>query len=357
MDDARSSRAEAPIHMGAKPIQGFVRDSWYVVAFSHEVTDAKPLARRCCGDPIVLFRDARGKAAALHDRCPHRGVPLSQGAPVEGALQCVYHGFRFGPDGACTLVPSQRSIPPQMRTRAYPLVERAGFVWLWPGDPAKADAALLPDHREIGLEREGWSVTPYFMLEIRSNYAMLFENLLDTSHVTYLHGGFLDTGDMASATFTTEFGENRAKLVRSIPKVIPSRLIAKQYNLVEGESCTRENTALALMPNLSIVQNRYSFPDQPGKPDHFRVNVMPITPATMTTHYQFLTMASSYVEPDHETVKAMMLKVLKEDQVVLEAMQALYDEFGDDLPECSVRADVAGIKARRMLRDLATRES
>ena len=345
------------LHFGLPPVQGFVRDSWYVVAFSHEVDGTKALSRRCCNDPVVLFRTAENQAVALFDRCPHRGVPLSQGRPIGDSIQCAYHGIRFGSDGACTLIPSQDSLLPHMRVKSYPLVERAGFVWIWPGDPARASIDLLPDHDALGLERPGLTATPYLMIEIQANYAMLFENLLDTSHISFLHGGAIDTGGAASSTFEAEFTDQTARLVRTMRGIKPNASIAMQYRLTEGVTVDRELSSVAHLPNVHQIINKFTFPDDPERPPHIRINVMPITPATPNSLYQFLTMSSSYEEPNPSVVCEAMRNVLIEDKVALEAMQSLYDEFGLDLPEFSVRADIAAVRGRRMLNRMAKDEA
>jgi vanillate O-demethylase monooxygenase subunit len=87
-----------------------LRNVWYIGAWADEVGD-KPLARRICGDPVVLFRDDSGKAAALADRCCHRAAPLHLGNLVEAGLQCGYHGLVFDTTGRCVAIPGQKLIP------------------------------------------------------------------------------------------------------------------------------------------------------------------------------------------------------------------------------------------------------
>lgn len=329
--------------------QGFAKNAWYVVAFSHEVGGGTVLRRQCCGEDLALFRTQSGNAVALYDRCPHRGVPLSQGHVVGDAVRCAYHGIEFGKDGRCSRIPTQALIPDEMCVRSYPLVERGTFIWVWPGDAAKADAALLPDHHRLGLGREGWSAAPYFMIEIRANYSMLFENLLDTSHISFLHGSAIDSGRMATADFRTEHDGNVTRLIRTLKNDLPNENNAKQYCLEMGVPFDRELTSEAQLPNLHVIRNQFTFPTRPGHPEHVRINVMPITPATAGLHYHFLTMTSSYPEEHPQSLKDAMETVLTQDKVVLEAIQALYDRNGPDLPEVSVKADSAAMRARRMI--------
>ena len=332
--------------------QPTVRDEWYVIAFSHEVDGQRPLLRYCCGDRIVLFRTAQGAPVALYDRCPHRGSPLSLGKIADDTLQCPYHGFRYGAEGRCMRVPSQAAIIPELAVHSYPVVEKGGFVWLWPGVAEHADPARLPDCQAFGLDRPGWTAKPYLLLEIKANYALLFENLLDTSHISFLHGTALDGGRMASSTFHLESDGNTVRLTRELKGDTPTPTNTKQYGLHGVTVFDRRLESIAYLPNLHIIRNTFTFPDRPGHPPHVRINVMPITPSRPNELYQFLTMTTSYSETHPAELVEGMRAVLDEDRVVLEGIQDIYDENGPELPEWSVNADVAGLRARRRLAEL-----
>ena len=122
----------------------FLKNSWYVAAWDREVSH-QPLGRTFLGEPVVLFRTEGGQPVALEDRCCHRQLPLSMGRVAGGVLQCGYHGLKFDRTGKCVEIPGQDSIPPQARVRAYPLVEKYNWVWIWMGEPEKADPALIPN--------------------------------------------------------------------------------------------------------------------------------------------------------------------------------------------------------------------
>jgi vanillate O-demethylase monooxygenase subunit len=107
----------------------FIRNAWYVAAWADEI-GAAPLARRICGEPVVLYRDAQNRVSALLDMCCHRGAPLHMGKVVEQGLQCGYHGLIFERDGACVSVPGQDHIQTRTRVRSFPVVEQDAFVWI-----------------------------------------------------------------------------------------------------------------------------------------------------------------------------------------------------------------------------------
>ena len=84
-----------------------VRNAWYIAAWADELKDA-PVARRICNEPLVLFRDASGRAAALADRCCHRAAPLPRGELVGAGIQCGYHGLAFDGAARCVAIPGQK---------------------------------------------------------------------------------------------------------------------------------------------------------------------------------------------------------------------------------------------------------
>lgn len=181
-----------------------VTRAWYVAAFSHEL-GRRPLARTILGQPLVLFRrtpatsgatsdtvacaraGADAAVAAVLDRCPHRNVPLSAGRVVDGELECAYHGWRFGADGACTRVPGLVADGESRgrRVEAFPAVERDGFVWVW------LDAESEPDCEpfRFPLQGERGYTSVRRMVEAEGTMHAMIENALDVPHTAYLHKG------------------------------------------------------------------------------------------------------------------------------------------------------------------------
>jgi phenylpropionate dioxygenase-like ring-hydroxylating dioxygenase large terminal subunit len=162
-----------------------LQNYWYVVAESADVADA-PVAVRLLARDLVLWRGPDGAVIAAPDRCPHREAPLSLGTVRNGCLACPYHGWTFGADGRCVLIPSSgegRPVPPAAHLAISHVVERYGLVWVCPGEPAAPvptiDADTDPAYRRINTGVDTWCTSTPRMTD----------NFLDTSHFPYVHIG------------------------------------------------------------------------------------------------------------------------------------------------------------------------
>src|SRR5688572_1645027 len=121
-----------------------LRKHWYVAALSSEIT--APLQERwILGQSVLLYRQTSGAVAALQNRCPHRSFPLSSGRREGDTVVCGYHGLTFDAAGRCVRAPSQPEIAGRLRTRTFPVAERAPLIWIWMGTAEAADTSLIPD--------------------------------------------------------------------------------------------------------------------------------------------------------------------------------------------------------------------
>lgn len=126
----------------------FLRDLWYFALPSRALKRGKLLHKTLLGEPIVFGRTGAGEVFALRDLCPHRGVPLSAGRIADGTVECPYHGWRFGPDGGCRLIPSlaegQSIDRSKIGVRRYPTAEANGLVWIFMAADSERAAAPEP---------------------------------------------------------------------------------------------------------------------------------------------------------------------------------------------------------------------
>ncbi len=173
----------------------YLMNCWYAAAWSQELSE-KPLARTYLDVPVMLFRKGDGTPAALHDRCPHRFAPLSMGMLDGERIECPYHGLVFDHAGICIDARFNAITRENAKLRAFPVIEAGKAVWIWMGDPAKADPALLPDFAYFDRP-ELASINGY--THMCANYQLEVDNLMDLSHIDFVHTATISGGVMEGA--------------------------------------------------------------------------------------------------------------------------------------------------------------
>ena len=163
----------------------YMRNCWYVAGWSKDY-EQKLRAQTVLGEKIVFYRQGDGKPVALEDACPHRKLPLSMGQLAGDRVVCGYHGLTFDCSGSCVEAPTQRgNIPKRAVVKSYPVEDRYGLLWIWMGDADKAN----PD--EIfhipNYDNPAWGATDGGSLHLGCNYLWMADNLLDPSHVAWVH--------------------------------------------------------------------------------------------------------------------------------------------------------------------------
>jgi phenylpropionate dioxygenase-like ring-hydroxylating dioxygenase large terminal subunit len=151
-----------------------------MIAKSSEIK-ARPLGREIWKQRVVLFRTGTGGIRALEDRCPHRMVRLSHGRIVDDDIECMYHGWRFDTAGRCVHIPHLAEKPtlPDCGVRSFPVMEKYGFIWIYPGDPACVESVSPTAMKEWDDLDEIHSVA---RLTCRAHFSYLVENLMDMYH-------------------------------------------------------------------------------------------------------------------------------------------------------------------------------
>lgn len=163
----------------------YLKNAWYVAGWSRDYSRGlKP--ETFLGENIVFFRKEDGQAVALEDACPHRKLPLSKGRLKGDLVECGYHGLTFDCLGTCVAAPTQPDhVPGRARVKSYPVVERYRLLWIWMGDPQKADPdRIFPIEN---FESPNWGPTDGGVMDIDCNYLWVVDNLLDPSHVAWVH--------------------------------------------------------------------------------------------------------------------------------------------------------------------------
>jgi phenylpropionate dioxygenase-like ring-hydroxylating dioxygenase large terminal subunit len=302
------------------------REAWFVACAASELTADAPLARRIHDRPIVLFRGADGAAVALYDRCPHRGVALSLGKMVEGAVACGYHGWRFGPGGACTHIPSlceDRAVAGGVAAEAYPCTEQDGYVWVWTGEGAPSPAAPLAIP---GFAERAWVQAA---VDLACEAMLPIENNLDVSHPYFAHPR---THPQWYVIEQIGFRENvyRLALTETGLRLTGGR---DGYGGVSLSFDLPDRATVDLGPQGPLIIMHHT----PTRPGHCR------------QHWLF-SMALAEGEQTHAlrwTDKEP--EILRQDRVLMESAQLAYVSEGDDF-ERSVEADAPTLLARRIIR-------
>ncbi len=351
----------------------FLQNAWYVAAWDREI-GRTPFARTILGEPIVLYRKADGTPVALEDRCCHRHLPLSQGAVIEDSLRCGYHGLRYDATGACVEVPGQALIPPGARIRSYPVVEKWHWLWIWMGEPARADLALIPDWWWCG--DPNWSFTRPDMLPVKAHYQLFNDNVLDVTHLAYVHANSIGTAAITEFPATVEQGERWVRLTRHIPDRPPPPLYRKaggftgnvdRAQIVEHvPPCFTINyagcTAVgARVPQAARGRSIDAITRHPGDAADRKIDLMALsapTPETETSSHYFFGFVRNFAIGDaavDEILSVEFVKVFREDVAVLEAQQRMMS-LRPNAPQIDIRVDAAPLAARRLLASLLAAE-
>jgi phenylpropionate dioxygenase-like ring-hydroxylating dioxygenase large terminal subunit len=349
----------------------FPRNVWYIAAKCDEVGQGL-LGRTFFDERVLLYRTSKGEVTALAGLCPHRFLPLEKGVRIRDAVQCGYHGITFDENGACIRIPSQEEIPERCRLNKYPTIERGGFVWIWMGDPDRANASLMPDLAAAGLEGDDWSVTANPVFHFKARAQLVVDNLFDLTHVPFSHatggqfvagdddeddGSFmaLDPGLMGPLKVTTSDG--RLVAWREVKGAPPPPTLPYLFPSV---SAPRIDYAIGTeMLSPALINAAYT--DvwiEPGA-EPLRLNfVHGITPETATTTHLFLATTRNY-DLDNDQLSAVIPimngGIVQQDIAIYEATEPYLDRKSAR-DELIVTADAGAIQARRILERMMAEE-
>lgn len=336
----------------------FAHNQWYVAAYTSEVGRGL-LARTVLGEPLVLYRTESGQAVVLADRCVHRRFPLSQSRLAGDTIVCGYHGFTYDATGACVSVPGQQRIPRTARVATYPVVEQDSFVWVWIGDRERADPATIP--------RAPWLADPRYavvcgMEPLHARYGLLVDNLMDLSHETYLHGGYIGTAEVADTPITTEVDDENGIVYvsRHMDDAECPPFYAKSTG-IEGR-ITRWQDIEYRPPCLYLLHSRiapqgvYPGPDGDDSAAFHAEIVYAITPSTEHTTYDFWAVARDFAIDDESVsdyLRTSNHTVVMQDVTALNLLEEVIAAEPERYQELSINIDTGGLAARRILARLA----
>ena len=336
----------------------FIRNAWYVAAWDHEI-GREPMARSILGEPIVFFRKEDGDVVALEDRCCHRLLPLSLGWVNGDQIQCGYHGLVFDETGACVEIPFQKTISKAAKVRAYPIVERHRWVWIWMGDAGLADPDLITDFHWLNDPNWGAKGT---CLHVKCNYKLIVENLLDLTHLAYVHSSTIGNDAVAiSADVTFERGENDVTVTRWTMDQPPPPTFAK---VGDFKGNVDRWQIIHFTPPCFVRLDVGACDTGTGAREGRRQggirmrNLNAITPETETSTHYFWAQAHEFDVDNEaltETIFNQVNTAFLEDVEIFEAQQNMID-LDPAAKMVDLHSDAGGVAARKIIDDLARQE-
>lgn len=332
----------------------FPKNAWYVAAMPDEVKD-KPLGRTICNEKIVFYRGENNRVEAVEDFCPHRGAALSLGYVCEGKLVCGYHGLVMGCDGKTVSMPGQR-VQGFPKVRAYPVMEKYGFIWVWPGDPAQADPAKL--HHLEWAESPDWAYGGG-LYHIACDYRLMVDNLMDLTHEAYVHTTSIGQKEIDESPVTTKVDGDHVITSRFMENVMAPpfwRSNLRGNGLADDVPVDRWQICHFYPPSHVLIEVGVAHAGHGGynadaKHKAASIVVDFLTPETDTTMWYFWGMARNF-RPDDAALTAQIRegqgKVFAEDKGVLEAQQKNL-ELNPGRRLLMLNIDAGGVQSRKII--------
>jgi len=342
----------------------FLRNTWYAALWAQDLSQGQLVPRIFLNEPIVLFRQADGRAAAIADVCAHRFSPLSKGKIVHGDhVRCPYHGLEFDARGQCVGNPHGNGrIPANMKVRSYPIHEKHSLLWVWMGD-RPADPALIPDFSLLDPD-SGRLVSKRDWILMAANYRLITDNLLDLSHTAVVHEGILGSEHTIRADLQVTQTGNQILVARSIPNVPAPGL----YNVMFRRDGRLADIWMDIRwdaPGCMLNDTGITAPGAPRAQGTGFWGTHFLTPQTDdSTYYLFAAVRMnpiSWGEPTDSEIHKQISDLRRiafedQDQVIIKAQQDNIRRTPYPLRPVLFDIDVGPVRYKRVLDDLIYRE-
>ncbi|NBU17701.1 MAG: aromatic ring-hydroxylating dioxygenase subunit alpha [Betaproteobacteria bacterium] len=339
----------------------FLKNAWYVACMPDDFQD-KPLGRKICGESMVFYRGAQGQAVALEDFCPHRGAPLSLGFVKDGNLVCGYHGLEMGCEGKTIAMPGQR-VRGFPAIRSFPVVERYGFVWVWPGQANKASEDLIPKFEFF--DNPAWAYGGG-LYHIACDYRLMVDNLMDLTHETYVHASTIGQKEIDEVPCVTKTDGDHVTTSRFMENITAPpfwKMALRGNKLADDVPVDRWQICHFTPPSHVMIEVGVAHAGHGGyhAPDHvkaYSVVVDFITPETETSIWYFWGMARKFQPQDTNltaSIREGQGKIFSEDLQMLELQQKnLLAHPARELLKLNI--DAGGVQSRRVIDRLLAQE-
>jgi vanillate O-demethylase monooxygenase subunit len=342
----------------------FIKNTWYVACSLAELNALgdKPLGRTICNEQMAFFKGPDGKVAAVEDFCPHRGAPLSLGKVCNGKLVCGYHGLEMGCEGKTVHMPGQR-VRGFPAVKAFAVVERYGFVWVWPGDQAKVDEAQMPVFEFF--DNPAWAYGGG-LYHVKADYRLMIDNLMDLTHETYVHSTSIGQPEIDETPCETKVDGDKVITQRFMDGIQapPFWQMAMSANGLDPQAkVDRWQICRFSPPSHIMIDVGVALAGKGGfdaSPEHkaYSVVVDFITPETETSHWYHWGMARQFKPHDTELtdkIRTGQGGIFGEDMEMLQLQQANITKW----PErklLMLNIDAGGVQSRRIIDRLLAEE-
>ena len=330
----------------------YVRNAWYLAAWTEELGD-KPLGRTIMDEPVVLYRGASGQVIGIWGLCGHRHFPLADGHIVGDRIVCPYHGFEFDSSGACAHIPAVAQAPKRFRMKTYTVVEKFKAIWIWMGSNAAPDEDSIPPLDQVGFGGGDWQALPNGRTYTRARWPLIIDNLMDLSHIAFLHAATFQQPALGDVSPHFEGGPE-FRCVRWLKDQSPDspffRLVLPDNDgRLDAEFDTR-----FFGPGLIVTSSHIYSAGQCREADRLATtyNIHGITPETRHSTHNFSGVARNFLLKDSaldDWHKSFTHRARAEDVDAQEKIEKVVDMYADPNRELAGIGDIAGIRLRRHL--------
>src|SRR5438445_6079103 len=240
------------------PMGAMFRRHWLPALLAAELpeNECPPVRVKLMSERLLAWRDTQGRYALTDEFCAHRGVSLWFGRNEENGLRCPYHGWKYDVTGQCVEVPSEPAESgycKRIKLKSYPLIERGGVLWTYMGAAEKQPplsefefALVAPERRFIAKRIQ------------ESNWLQALEGGIDSSHVSWLHRGDLNSDPLFKGAAGNRYNLNDARPVFEVVESPGGLYIGVRRNAKDGHYYWRITPWV--MPSFTMIPPRGDHP-------------------------------------------------------------------------------------------------
>jgi phthalate 4,5-dioxygenase len=234
------------------------RRYWMPALLAEELpeNDCPPVRVKLLSERLIAFRDTEGRYGLMDEFCAHRGVSLWFGRNEECGLRCAYHGWKYDVTGQCVEVPSEPetgNFAANVKLTSYPLVKVGDILWTYMG-PAELQPPL-PEYEFVHVPSDQTYTSKRWQ---ECNWLQALEGGIDSSHVTFLHSGQLNSDPLFKGSKGNQYNAGDVKPFFEVAETDGGLLVAARRNAEEGHYYWRITPWV--MPSFTMVPPRGDHP-------------------------------------------------------------------------------------------------